>query len=142
MDKVHTDNINQLTQRYLDDVDFRDLSGRLSTYVNENCADLEPKDKVKVIAQTIPLLFGLSVADKGIMQDGCPLPEVVQAISDVVNDVVFDTFVAETKIELTEENKSDIQSFFMGKDNWQSDEYRKQGLATLIEALLKSYNAL
>lgn len=104
--------------------------------------DLYINDKVNLIGQTIPLLFNQPSADSEQMLDGNPLPEVVKAINYVVSDEVFDIFVAETKIELTEENKSDIYDFFVAKGNWQSDEYRKQGLATLIEALRKSYNAL
>lgn len=52
------------------------------------------------------------------MLDGNPLPEVVKAINYVVSDEVFDIFVAEIKIELTEENKSDIYNFFIAKGNW------------------------
>lgn len=142
MNSEHAKNINQITTDYLHDEDTFELSDKLVTYIKENCADLNVGDKVKLIAQTIPLLFNQSGADSEYMQDGCPLPEVAQAINYVVSDEVFDIFVAETKIELTEENKSDIHGFFTAKGNWQSDAYRKEGLATLIQALLKSYNSL
>ncbi len=142
LNKQHADNINQLTKDYLQDEEAFELAGKLATYVKENCDDLYINDKVNLIGQTIPLLFNQPSVDSEQMLDGNPLPEVVKAINYVVSDEVFDIFVAETKIELTEENKSDIYNFFIAKGNWQSDEYRKQGLATLIEALLKSYNTL
>lgn len=136
--------INTLTTSFLrgDEADDFNLGAEISKIIHQEANGLDIDDQLKLIGQTIPLLFNHQAVYEEHLAESTPLKGVLDAAKYSVSDYVFETFVEESKIKLTDENTSDIHSFFTSKGNWQSDEYRKQGMAVLIEALLKSYNSL
>lgn len=144
MNKEIAQKINNLTSSYLNDevADDFDLGSEISQIIHQNAKELDVSEQLALIFQSAPLLFGHPAANDEHLASLAPLRGIMDATKYCVSDYVFQTFVEETKIKLTQENENDIFSFFAEKGNWQSDEYRKQGLAVLIEALLKSYNSL
>lgn len=141
MNERITQQINQLINAYLkgyleNDFDFK---GEISNilYQKGNGPDID--DKVRLIAQTIPVLLKLrNITDKKVND----LNELLTALRFSIHDHVYDIFVHETKIELTDENDHAIYNFFAAKDNHGNDKSRKENLALLINALQKAHDVI
>lgn len=141
MNERITQQLNQLINAYLkgyleNDFDFK---GEISNilYQKGNGPDID--DKIRLIAQTIPVLLKLrNITDKKVND----LNELLTALRFSIHDHVYDIFVHETKIELTDENDHAIYNFFAAKDNHGNDKSRKENLALLINALQKAHDAI
>lgn len=141
MNERITQQLNQLINAYLkgyleNDFDFK---GEISNilYQKGNGPDID--DKIRLIAQTIPVLLKLrNITDKKVDD----LNELLTALRFSIHDHVYDIFVHETKIELTDENDHAIYNFFAVKDCHGSNQSRKEGLAVLINALQKAHDTL
>lgn len=141
MNERITQQLNQLINAYLKgylENDF-DFNGEISNilYQKGNGPDID--DKIRLIAQTIPVLLKLrNITDKKVND----LNELLTALRFSIHDHVYDIFVHETKIELTDENDHAIYNFFAAKDNHGNDKSRKENLALLINALQKAHDAI
>ena len=141
MNERITQQLNQLINAYLkgyleNDFDFK---GEISNilYQKGNGPDID--DKIRLIAQTIPVFLKLrNITDKKVDD----LNELLTALRFSIHDHVYDIFVHETKIELTDENDHAIYNFFAVKDCHGSNQSRKEGLAVLINALQKAHDTL
>ncbi|ENV00919.1 hypothetical protein [Acinetobacter variabilis] len=141
MNERITQQLNQLINAYLkgyleNDFDFK---GEISNilYQKGNGPDID--DKIRLIAQTIPVLLKLrNITDKKVND----LNELLTALRFSIHDHVYDIFVHETKIELTDENDHAIYNFFAAKDNHGNDKSRKENLALLINALQKAHDEI
>lgn len=141
MNERITQQLNQLINAYLkgyleNDFDFK---GEISNilYQKGNGPDID--DQIRLIAQTIPVLLKLrNITDKKVND----LNELLTALRFSIHDHVYDIFVHETKIELTDENDHAIYNFFAAKDNHGNDKSRKENLALLINALQKAHDAI
>lgn len=136
--------INKLTKDYMsDNVDDNfEYADAIINTISSKAADLDILERLKLIGQTIPLLFNHPAASDVHFEDLNPLGEILHALQHITTKYAFETFVAETKIETTPENEKLMWNFFMAKGNFQCNKARKEEMAVLIEALLKSYNAL
>ena len=133
--------LNQLINLYLkgyleNDFDFK---GEISTILHQKGSGPNINDQVRLIAQSIPVLLKLrNVTDKKVDD----LNELLTGLRFSLHDHVYDIFVHETKIELTDENDHEIYNFFAVKDCHGSNQSRKEGLAVLINALQKAHDTL
>lgn len=141
MNERITQQLNQLINCYLkgyleNDFDFK---SEISTILHQKGSGPNIKDQVRLIAQSIPVLLKLrNVTDKKVDD----LNELLTGLRFSLHDHVYDIFVHETKIELTDENDHAIYNFFAAKDCHGSNQSRKEGLAVLINALQKAHDTL
>lgn len=141
MNERITQQLNQLINCYLkgyleNDFDFK---SEISTILHQKGSGPNINDQVRLIAQSIPVLLELrNVTDKKVDD----LNELLTGLRFSLHDHVYDIFVHETKIELTDENDHAIYNFFAVKDCHGSNQSRKEGLAVLINALQKAHDTL
>lgn len=141
MNERITQQLNQLINCYLkgyleNDFDFK---SEISTILHQKGSGPNIKDQVRLIAQSIPVLLKLrNVTDKKVDD----LNELLTGLRFSLHDHVYDIFVHETKIELTEKDEGVIYNFFAAKDCHGSNQSRKEGLAVLINALQKAHDTL
>ncbi len=141
MNERITQQLNQLINCYLkgyleNDFDFK---SEISTILHQKGSGPDIDDQVRLIAQSIPVLLKLrNVTDKKVDD----LNELLTGLRFSLHDHVYDIFVHETKIELTDENDHAIYNFFAVKDCHGSNQSRKEGLAVLINALQKAHDAI
>ncbi len=132
--------IKKIIASYLNENEADDfnLGSEIEDIIYRKARDLPIEDQEKLYTKAIPLLLNTKVSKVDKVQ----LKNVFRSFNNTIHGHVYDIFVHETKIELTDENDHAIYNFFAAKDNHGSNQSRKEGLAVLINALQKAHDAI
>ncbi len=141
MKKDVAQEINELITGYLNEkeADDFDLGHEISNFLYRKAKDQDIDDQVKLVAQSIPVLLKLRNSSEKRLSD---LHQLLTGLSLAVHNNVYEIFIHETKIKITNENDQAIYNFFAAKECHGSNQSRKEGLAVLIDTLQKAHDTL